>query len=52
MLTVSLGADNLFDEYGDPAPAAQNGTGNTPFSGYIPYGSSGRFVYMKASVNF
>lgn len=51
-VTISLGADNLFDEYGTPAPAAQNGTGNTPFSGYIPYGSSGRFVYGKASVKF
>jgi iron complex outermembrane receptor protein len=57
MLTLSLGADNLFDEYGTPAPVSIDGTnlnstGNTPFSGYIPYGSSGRFVYMKASVNF
>jgi len=51
-VTLSLGADNLLDEYGTPAPASQNGTGNTPFSGYIPYGSSGRFVYMKAAVKF
>jgi len=51
-VTLSIGADNVFDEYGDPAPLAQNGTGNTPFSGYIPYGSSGRFVYGKASVKF
>jgi iron complex outermembrane receptor protein len=51
-VTLSLGADNVFDEYGDPAPASQNGTGNTPFSGYIPYGSSGRFVYGKAVVKF
>ncbi|MEQ9506626.1 MAG: TonB-dependent receptor [Hyphomonas sp.] len=51
-VTLALGADNLFDEYGDPAPASQNGTGNTPFSGYIPYGSGGRFVYAKASVKF
>ena len=51
-VTLSIGADNVFDEYGDPAPASQNGTGNTPFSGYIPYGSSGRFVYGKASVKF
>jgi iron complex outermembrane recepter protein len=51
-VTVSIGADNLFDEYGTPAPASQNGTGNTPFSGYIPYGSSGRFVYGKLKVNF
>ncbi|WP_340692248.1 TonB-dependent receptor [Hyphomonas sp.] len=51
-ITLSIGADNVFDEYGDPAPITQNGTGNTPFSGYIPYGSSGRFVYGKASVKF
>ncbi|MEQ8299717.1 MAG: TonB-dependent receptor [Hyphomonas sp.] len=51
-ITLSIGADNVFDEYGDPAPIGQNGTGNTPFSGYIPYGSSGRFVYGKASVKF
>jgi iron complex outermembrane receptor protein len=56
-VTLAIGADNLFDEYGDPAPinidgTNLNGTGNTPFSGYIPYGSSGRFVYMKASVSF
>ena len=49
-VTLSLGADNLFDEYGTPSPL--NSTGNTPFSGYIPYGSSGRFVYGKASVKF
>ncbi|MEH6487331.1 TonB-dependent receptor [Hyphomonas oceanitis] len=49
-VTLSLGADNLFDEYGTPSPF--NGTGNTPFSGYIPYGSSGRFVYVKAGVKF
>lgn len=51
-VTLSVGADNVFDEYGDPAPIGQNGTGNTPFSGYIPYGSSGRFVYIKAGVKF
>jgi len=51
-ITLSIGADNVFDAYGDPAPIVQNGTGNTPFSGYIPYGSSGRFVYGKASVKF
>ncbi|MEZ6012191.1 MAG: TonB-dependent receptor [Hyphomonas sp.] len=51
-VTLSLGADNVLDEYGTPAPASQNGTGNTPFSGYIPYGSSGRFVYGKVNVKF
>ena len=51
-VTLAIGADNVFDEYGTPAPIERNGTGNTPFSGYIPYGSSGRFVYGKASVKF
>ena len=49
-VTLSLGADNLFDEYGTPSPF--NSTGNTPFSGYIPYGSSGRFVYGKINMKF
>ncbi|MEZ5986787.1 MAG: TonB-dependent receptor [Hyphomonas sp.] len=49
-VTLTLGADNLFDEYGTPSPF--NSTGNTPFSGYIPYGSSGRFVYGKVNMKF
>lgn len=51
-VTVSVGADNLLDEYPDAAPIGLNGTGNTPFSTYSPFGYSGRFVYTKASVNF
>jgi iron complex outermembrane receptor protein len=55
---VSLGADNLLDEYPDPFTVGLNGTanlnstGNTPFSNYSPYGYSGRYVYGKVSVNF
>ncbi len=52
MVTLSLGADNVFDEYATPAPIDQNGTGNTPFSGFNPFGNSGRFVYMKAAIDF
>lgn len=51
-LTLAVGADNLLDEYPDAAPASQNGTGNTPFSSYGPFGYSGRFVYTKATLNF
>lgn len=51
-LTLALGADNILDEYPDAAPAAQNGTGNTPFSTYSPFGYSGRFVYTKATLKF
>ena len=51
-VTVAIGADNILDEYPDAAPAALNGTGNTPFSTYSPFGYSGRFVYTKATLNF
>jgi iron complex outermembrane receptor protein len=51
-LTLSAGADNLLDEYPDPAPLGLNSTGNTPFSTYSPFGYSGRFVYVKAMLNF
>ncbi|PKP81223.1 MAG: TonB-dependent receptor [Alphaproteobacteria bacterium HGW-Alphaproteobacteria-18] len=51
-VTLAVGADNILDEYPDAAPAALNGTGNTPFSTYSPFGYSGRFVYTKATLNF
>ena len=46
-LTAALGAENLFDQYPDPFPAALNSTGNAPFSNYSPFGRSGRFVYAR-----
>ncbi|MBI1253027.1 MAG: TonB-dependent receptor [Hyphomonas sp.] len=52
LLTLSVGADNLLDEYPDAAPRGLNSTGNTPFSTYSPFGYSGRFVYTRATVNF
>ena len=51
-LTVSVGADNILDEYPDAAPQGFNSSGNTPFSTYSPFGYSGRFVYTKATLNF
>ncbi len=48
-LTAALGAENLFDQYPDPFPAALNSTGNAPFSNYSPFGRSGRFVYARLS---
>jgi iron complex outermembrane receptor protein len=51
-LTMSVGADNVFDEYPDPFPIALNGTGNTAFSNYSPFGYSGRFVYAKVNFSF
>lgn len=52
LVTLSVGADNLLDEYPDAAPFNLNSTGNTPFSTYSPFGYSGRFVYTRATVNF
>uniref|UniRef100_A0A486XVQ0 TonB-dependent receptor Outer membrane receptor for ferrienterochelin and colicins n=1 Tax=Rheinheimera sp. BAL341 TaxID=1708203 RepID=A0A486XVQ0_9GAMM len=49
---VSLGIDNLFDQYPDAYPTSLNGTGNTPFSNYSPFGRSGRLLYGKVSYNF
>jgi iron complex outermembrane receptor protein len=46
-MTLALGAENLFDQYPDPFPAALNSTGNAPFSNYSPFGRSGRFVYAR-----
>jgi iron complex outermembrane receptor protein len=51
-VTLAVGADNLLDEYPDAAPIGLNGTGNTPFSTYSPFGYSGRFVYTRATLNF
>lgn len=52
MLSATLGADNLFDEYPDALPGSLNSTGNTPFSGYSPFGFSGRLVYARLGLNF
>jgi iron complex outermembrane receptor protein len=49
---LALGADNLFDQYPAGVALAGNGTGNTPFSNYAPYGRSGRFVYLRAAYAF
>lgn len=51
-LRLTLGADNLFDQYPDAFPISRNTTGNTPFSNYAPFGRSGRFVYARVSYDF
>ncbi len=51
-LTLSVGADNVLDEYPDAFPFTLNTTSNTPFSNYSPFGYSGRFVYAKAALSF
>lgn len=49
---LSLGADNVFDEYPTSLPPALNSTSNTPFSNYAPFGRSGRYVYGRIAVNW
>jgi iron complex outermembrane recepter protein len=49
---LTVGMDNLFDQYPDASPINLNTTGNTPFSNYSPFGRSGRLVYAKVSYNF
>ncbi|HEY0648789.1 TonB-dependent receptor [Phenylobacterium sp.] len=49
---LTVGADNVFDEYPTKLPPLLNSTSNTPFSNYSPFGRSGRFVYGRVSVNF
>jgi iron complex outermembrane recepter protein len=48
----ALGADNVFDTYPLASPINLNGTGNTPFSNYSPFGRSGRYVYTRLVYNF
>lgn len=49
---LTLGADNVFDEYPTKVPPNLNTTSNTPFSNYSPFGRSGRYLYGRVSVNF
>lgn len=49
---VTLGADNLFDQYPEALPASLNTTSNTPFSNYAPYGRSGRYVYGRVAYSW
>jgi iron complex outermembrane receptor protein len=51
-LKFALGAENLTDEYPNAFPIARNGTGNTPFTNYAPYGRSGRFAYGRLTYSF
>ncbi|MFN3515025.1 MAG: TonB-dependent receptor plug domain-containing protein [Phenylobacterium sp.] len=49
---LTLGADNVFDEYPTKTPPSLNTTSNTPFSNYSPFGRSGRYVYGRVSVSW
>jgi iron complex outermembrane recepter protein len=50
--TVSVGADNLFDQYPDQVPPNLNTSGGNPFSSFSPFGFNGRFVYGRVAVSW
>lgn len=52
MVKLTVGADNVFDEYPDALRPALNSTNNTPFSSTSPLGYSGRFVYARVGLDF
>lgn len=51
-LVLTLGAENLLDEYPDATPPALNGTGSTSYSRYSPFGFNGRYVYARAAFSW
>jgi iron complex outermembrane receptor protein len=51
-ILLSIGADNVFDEYPDALRPSLNTTNNTPYTSTSPFGYSGRFVYARATVDF
>jgi iron complex outermembrane receptor protein len=48
----ALGVNNLFDVYPDATIAANNSTGVVGFPFYSPFGFSGRYLYVRAGLNW
>jgi iron complex outermembrane receptor protein len=46
-VTVSLGADNLFDVYPRQIIPSQNTSAAAPYSSFSPFGFNGRFIYGR-----
>jgi iron complex outermembrane receptor protein len=51
-VTVSLGADNLFDQYPDQVPPNLNTSGGNPWSSFSPFGFNGRFLYGRVAYSW
>jgi len=49
---IGLGVSNLFDVYPRATIAANNSTGVIGFPYYSPFGFSGRYLYVRAGVNW
>lgn len=52
MVKLTVGADNVFDEYPDALRPSLNTLANVPFSSTSPLGYSGRFLYARVGVDF
>ncbi|MBB5714961.1 TonB-dependent receptor plug domain-containing protein [Sphingomonas aerophila] len=48
----ALGVSNLFDVYPDRSPTQNNTTGVVGFPYYSPFGFNGRFLYVRAGLNW
>jgi len=51
-LTLSVGANNLFDNYPDQSIGDINGAGNLAYDVLSPIGMNGRYLYARARVAF
>lgn len=51
-ISLSLGANNLFNIYPDRLPVSLQGSGFSQYNGYSPYGVSGGLYYAKVSFSF
>ncbi len=51
-LQLALGASNLFDIYPNKSPAYLNTTGVTAYPFYSPWGFNGRYLYVRAGINW
>jgi iron complex outermembrane receptor protein len=49
---LTLGVDNVFDEYPDFTPATLNSNGVLGFPFYSPFGFNGRYAYARVSLNW
>lgn len=46
---MTLGADNLSDQYPDASIPGNTNSGILPYSGIAPFGINGRFLYGKVT---
>ncbi|WP_260922857.1 TonB-dependent receptor plug domain-containing protein [Novosphingobium sp. 9] len=51
-LQLAFGANNVFDVYPKKVPASLNSTGVVAFPYYSPFGYNGRYLYVRASLNW